>query len=110
MARRKSTQQLVGIENSVAARRRAMKLTQTALAELVGCDQTTISSFENRATWPSWDILSKIAEELGCTSVLELFVKPDQDPDLLAILPALTTEGRAILFDTAKSMASRRKR
>nr|WP_255720345.1 helix-turn-helix transcriptional regulator [Acuticoccus kalidii] len=99
---RKPTRQV----NYVAKRRRLLGMSQAALADAVGVDQTTISSFENRLTWPEAETMWNIAQALQCTSWLELFVDPD-DIDLNAKSAPLPKAEKATLADVAESMLRR---
>lgn len=48
-------------------RRKEKKLSQLALAKIIGVNQTAISQWERRATTPSLDKAATLAQALGCT-------------------------------------------
>lgn len=51
-------------EQILRARRKAVGLSQSALATRVGTSQSTISQLENGTRAPSFDLLSRLAESL----------------------------------------------
>ena len=60
------------IADHVAERRRALGLSQTALADLVGTTQSAIARLESGGRPPRIDTLLRIAEALDCDLAVEL--------------------------------------
>ena len=58
--------------NTIKELREAAGMTQSALAEKVGVDRTSVSKWETGAAFPASGKLPRIAEVLGCT-VSDLF-------------------------------------
>ena len=81
-------------------------MTQADLAAAIGTAQTTVSQTENRIIWPSYDVLSGIADALDC-SVLELFVDPDE-PSLDALMADASPETRATAAALARALKDQR--
>jgi len=64
----------------LAERRKAAKLSQEQLANIVGVSRFSIIEYEKGRTSPTLEIASKIANALGCASVDEL--NPTQPPSV----------------------------
>jgi transcriptional regulator with XRE-family HTH domain len=60
------------IADHVAERRRALGLSQTELADLVGTTQSAIARLESGGRPPRIDTLLRIAEALDCDLAVEL--------------------------------------
>jgi ribosome-binding protein aMBF1 (putative translation factor) len=60
------------VADQVAARRRALGLSQAELAELTGTTQSAIARLEGGGRPPRIDTLLRIAEALDCELVVEL--------------------------------------
>jgi transcriptional regulator with XRE-family HTH domain len=53
--------------NSIRAKRKTFKMSQTELAEKLNVDQTAISKWETGEAMPRADKLPELAKTLGCT-------------------------------------------
>jgi transcriptional regulator with XRE-family HTH domain len=69
------------------AYRKMFKMSQSELAEKVGCDQTSISAWERGRSVPNADILIDISDKLGL-SVSELCGFDDKGMEDKAIIDA----------------------
>lgn len=69
------------------AYRKAFKMSQTELAEKVGCDQTSISAWERGRSIPNADVLIDISDKLGL-SVSELCGFDDKGLEEKALIDA----------------------
>lgn len=51
--------------HDIVRERKALKLSQTELAELMGCRQQDISNFERKAHKPSFDFICRMVDCMG---------------------------------------------
>ena len=71
MKNRKSSNGQNDIIDQIVTERHRREMTQSELAQLVGCPQPSIARIENRAVSPTIDMINKICDVLG----VELFLK-----------------------------------
>lgn len=60
----------------LAPRRRALDMTQQAVADALGVERATVGMWETGTSWPSARILPALADLL-CCSIDELYARPD---------------------------------
>ena len=101
--------------SAVAAHRRARKLTQERLAELVGVSTEWISQVERGVGMPSLEMLARIAEPLGMRSSELVAATEDADQGrssiqrLLAIARELQDGPVEVLIATARALREQRR-
>lgn len=97
---------VVRLSRNIAARRRALDLTQAQLAEHLGVDTETLSRFERGKHLPSLATLERLAEQLQTTvAVLLEETTPQANDDALAMtawLMRLDEDDRAFVRDQLK--------
>ncbi len=64
----KANSLLYDISQRIVKLRKQKKLTQQRLGELVGVEHTTISAYENDTSFPSLEVLIRLARVLGVTT------------------------------------------
>ena len=67
----------MGNNNPIAKRRLELGLTQVQLAEMLGCQQQSISDWETGRSIPTMRSLSKLSKALSC-SIADLLQKNPQ--------------------------------
>lgn len=60
----------------LARLRIAKGLTQKELAEMINTHQSSIARFESGTRAPSWEMMNRIAEALGCVVQVRVVPKP----------------------------------
>ena len=100
---------------AVAAHRRARKLTQERLAELVGVSTEWISQVERGVGQPSLEMLARIAEPLGVRASELVAATEDADQGrssiqrLLAAARELQDSSVEVLIATARALREQRR-
>jgi transcriptional regulator with XRE-family HTH domain len=98
----KSPSLALRLSQNIAARRRALKLTQAQFAEHIGVDTETVSRFERGKHLPSLATLELLAKILHCTVADLLAEERPQSSDnaivISARLSGLAEEDRAFVM------------
>jgi transcriptional regulator with XRE-family HTH domain len=93
----------IRLSQNIAARRRALGLTQAQLAERIGVDTETVSRFERGKHLPSLATLERLGDTLLCTMADLLAEEHPQSGDdamrLSAWLSGLGEEDRAFVME-----------
>ena len=95
---------------NILNRRKKRKLTQEALADMVGIGQQSLSRMEKGKIAPRFDRLQRFAEVLGCT-VADLFKEEDvtdNNPltNIQSLMRPLSGSSRQTVVDIAAQVAS----
>ena len=105
------TKQLTEIVGyNILSRRKKRKLTQEALADMVGIGQQSLSRMEKGKIAPRFDRLQRFAEVLGCT-VADLFKEKEvngSDPlaGLQSLMRPLSAISQQVVVNIAFEVAS----
>ena len=86
--------------------RQQRKLSQTALAEMVGVNQATISKIENGDTGVTLGLIQRIAKALDVSPV-SLFGLPEFQRNVLEAMDRMDDESRQAATLVLQSMANR---
>ena len=84
--------------------RKARGLSQTALAQMVGCSQPTIAKIERGEANPTQDMIERIAAKLEVTPAL-LFGMPELQSRALSALATMSPERQAAALVVLEAMA-----
>ncbi len=89
--------------------RKARKLTQEQLAELVGVDFRYISFMENARSFPSCELIEKLANALNVSysemfSFDEILTRRQYEEQICEIIKLLDDKNLQILFKVAKGL------
>ncbi|MBV8660442.1 MAG: helix-turn-helix transcriptional regulator [Burkholderiales bacterium] len=96
---------------NIKVRRKALKLTQAVLAEVVRIEEETVSRIERGKSTPSLATLDRIARALNCG--LEQLVSGVSDTpsaisaDLAKLIEPLRPEDRRLLTEIVTSLSAR---
>jgi transcriptional regulator with XRE-family HTH domain len=104
----KSLAEIVG--HNILNRRKKRKLTQEALADMVGIGQQSLSRMEKGRIAPRFDRLQRFAEMLGCT-VADLFKEGEVSGSaplagLQSLMRPLSASSQQVVVNIAFEVAS----